>query len=200
MAQVPDRRKQKWMGDIQMRFLAINTVYFFVMLLICVVALLGPLVYEMGTEGSWEMRDRAAAEFTLLNSRFWLPLLFMFLGMGAHSTLISHRVAGPLYQFRSVLSAARNGNLTVRAALRDTDYLRTEEAIINDLMQQTGSRINEIGSHVTALRADLGRLKSAVDAGSTDQAHQQIQNLARRADSLSAVLGYFKTQPETQSS
>ena len=196
MAKVPNRRKRQWIGDLQHNLMAINTIYFTVMLLICVGALMGPLVYEMGIEGSYQMRDQAAAQFTWLNNRMWLPLLFMFLAMGAHSILISHRIAGPLYQLRRVLSAVRDGNLSGRAVLRETDYLRVEEAIINDLIQKTGARIDEIGSHANALRAGLGQLKSAVDAGSTDQARQQIQSLNEHADSLHAVLGHFQTQSD----
>ena len=112
--------------------------------------------------GPSELREQAATQFTWVNSRFWLPLLFMFLGMGAHSILISHRVAGPLYQLRRVLSAVRDGDLSVRVTLRKADYLAAEEAIINELIRETGSRVDEVGSHATALKAGLDQLQAAV--------------------------------------
>lgn len=63
MPKQPNRRNRVWVGDLQHHLLAINTIYFALMLLICVAALFGPLVYDMGTEGSYSLRDQAARQF-----------------------------------------------------------------------------------------------------------------------------------------
>lgn len=120
----------------------------------------------------------------------------MFLGLGAHSVLVSHRIAGPLYQLRRLLSAVADGNLAVRAVLRERDYLGVEGTIINDMIEKTGARIAEIEGCAGELRSGLGNLRTAIDGGSTEQTREHLRTLDQRSDALQAVLRQFTTRPD----
>ena len=129
------KRKRILIGDLQYRLLAVNLLYFAVILVLFAAILFGPLVWQLGSSSlSPAERDQAATQFLSLHARLWPPLLALLVFLGVHSVYVSHRIAGPLYQFRRLLHAVKDGNLTVRARIRDKDYLDSEAAVINELI------------------------------------------------------------------
>ena len=104
MAKQPDRRKRVLIDELQYRMLRVNLAYFFVILLVFLVSLFGPLVVQLlNADGSFFARERVAHQFLLLDDTIWLPLILTFSCLGLHSILVSHRIAGPLHQLRQLL-------------------------------------------------------------------------------------------------
>ena len=194
-----DRRRRVLIDDLQYRLLKVNVSYFFLILLIFISALFVPLVVQLlGSEASSFAREEAATKFLWLQDEVWLPVLWTFFCLGAHSILVSHRIAGPLYQLRRVLGAVGDGNFAVRAVLRDKDYLRKEEAVVNEMIVKLGTRIAEIDEYAAQIQAQLSGLRTAIDARETGEALETLGSVDEQFDSLSAVLNEFDTGDEDQ--
>ena len=169
MAKIRNRRKRLFIDELQVRLLSINVAYFAAILLIFAVALFAPLVIQLvgSTEGpEWE-QQLVAAQFLYLSNTIWLPLVLTFVALGAHSVLISHRIAGPLYRLRSLLRSVAEGNFVARAALRDKDYLKTDAKVVNDMIEKLSALIEDVDERAYELHKTVQQLKTAFEAGQT---------------------------------
>jgi methyl-accepting chemotaxis protein len=55
--------------------------------------------------------------------------------------VLSHRVAGPIYHFRRVFDAVRDGDLTARIHLRPGDEFQKEAESFNEMMDSVSKRV-----------------------------------------------------------
>lgn len=198
MAKTPNRRKRLFIDELQIRLLSINVAYFAAILLIFAVALFAPLVIQLvgGTEGPEREQQLVAEQFLYLSNTIWLPLLFTFVALGAHSVLVSHRIAGPLYQLRRLLRGVAEGNFVPRAVLRDKDYLKKEEKVVNDMIEKLGALIEDVDKRAYELRKTVQQLKTTLGASQTQDVQTCLETLDQNAEALDASLSRFKTRPE----
>ena len=190
------KRKRILIDDLQYRLLAVNLLYFAVILVLFAAILFGPLVWQLGSSNlSPVERDQAATQLLSLHAWVWPPLLALLVLLAIHSVYVSHRIAGPLYQFRRLLRAVKDGNLTVRARLREKDYLESEAAIINELIESLSTRIRGIEEQSVEVREGLDKLRRVADRGSREELSQNIRSLRKQADQLQLALSQFKTGP-----
>ncbi len=191
------KRKRILIGDLQYRLLAVNLLYFAVILVLFAAILFGPLVWQLGSSNlSPAERDQAATQLLSLHARVWPPLLALLVFLAVHSVYVSHRIAGPLYQFRRLLHAVKDGNLTVRARIRDKDYLDSEAAVINELIEGLSTRIKGIEEQAVEVREGLDKLRRAADRGSREELSENIRSVRKQADQLQRSLSQFRTVPE----
>ena len=192
------RRRRIVVDGLQYRLLAINLLYFLVILLILAAFLFTPLVLKLrdGTTLSAVEQQEVASQFLTLHKRIWPALLITFGLLSVHSILVSHRIAGPLYQFRRILKALRDGDLTVRATFRSNDYLRKEEAIINEMIEAFRAKIKNIDAQSWHLRAGLGALEQAIDGSTVDTLRERIGSLEAGAERLQVSVDQFMTEAE----
>ncbi len=190
------KRKRILIGDLQYRLLAVNLLYFAVIVVLFAAILFGPLVWQLGSSGlSPAERGQAATQLLSLHARVWPPLLALLVFLAVHSVYVSHRIAGPLFQFRRLLHAVKDGNLTVRASIRDKDYLESEAAVINELIEALSTRIKGIEEHSVEILEGVDKLRRAADRGSRDELGQNIRSLRKQVHQLQLSLSQFKTVP-----
>ena len=195
MATRRNRRRRILIDELQYRLLVVNISYFVIILAIFVSALFAPLVVRLlDPEATTFTREEVASQFLWLDESVWLPLLFTLFCLGLHSVFVSHRIAGPLYQLRGLLQTVADGNFTKRAVLRRKDYLQKEEAVVNEMIEKLGTRIEEVGEQAAALRATVDQLRVALDRGATGEALEYLQGVAESTGSLNAALSHFKTR------
>ncbi len=65
-----------------------------------------------------------------------LSLLFLFL-VGILGIVFSHRTAGPMYHFKRVFNAVKNGDKSQRVRLRPTDDFQDVAKAFNDMMDKS---------------------------------------------------------------
>lgn len=201
MARPMNRRKRVLIDELQYRMLRVNIAYFFVIFLIFVASLFGPLGMQLlNDEVSFLARERVAQQFLLLDEAIWLPLLLTFFCLGLHSVLVSHRIAGPLVQLRRLLGAIGDGDLAVRAVLREKDYLRKEETALNSMIDKLGTRLSHVEEQAAELETKLGWLRTAIATGSRGAVLDQLKTLDEHAESLNSMLRQFKFRPVMASS
>ena len=190
----PNRRRRILVDDTQYRLLAVNVIHVAVVLVLFAVILFGPLVWQLGSGNlTLAEREQASTQLLSLYTRVWLPLLIAFVFLAVHFVYVSHRIGGPLYQFRRLLRAVRDGDLTVRAKLRRKDYLQNEAQIINELIDTMGSKIRGVEAHSEEVRRGLEKLRNAIDRGSRKEIAKLMDRLGTQTEQLQASLGEFRT-------
>ena len=86
----------------QHRFLALNLIYFVLLLTAAAIAFFAPLILP-ASEGNEVARD-----LLVLNSRVWPALVLLAIFFVCHSILASHKVAGAIYRFCKVFEKVAN--------------------------------------------------------------------------------------------
>ncbi len=197
---MPRFRRRRFLIDaFQYRLLAINLVYSCLIVLVFAGALFGPLTEQLlSGDASTPMWEDAAEQFLALDDRIWLPMLLTLCCFAVHSILLSHRIAGPLYQFRRLLSQVGDGNLAVRAKVRKRDYLVKEETVVNHMIERVGTRIADIDDKARELHPGLRSLRSAIHSGRKEDILMCLESLDENSACLSAMLSQFKTRREAK--
>lgn len=151
------RRRRILVDSFQSRLLAISLTYFGVVLLTFAGALFIPLVLQLESNStSWDQKMVASSQFLALHSRLWPAMAVLFVLVAIHIVIVSHRVAGPLYQFRKAFRAVAEGDVRRRVAIRKNDYLTKEMAAINEML-------SSIERHIEASRASSERAMAALE-------------------------------------
>ncbi len=97
----PYKRRRILIDAFQYRLLMANLAYFGTIVLVFAVVVFLPLVFQLRPGKAEELAD----EFLSFHARLWPALFIVLVLLAFHSVLLSHRIAGPLYRFRSVLRA-----------------------------------------------------------------------------------------------
>ena len=191
----PYRRRRILIDRLQYRLLAVNVLYFGVVAVVFAVLLFGPLIQQLLVQNlDPAERDNASVAFLALHQRIWPPLIIAFLCLTAHSIFVSHRIAGPLYQFRKLFARMKEGDLTVRARLRRGDYLTSEADIINEMGASLERRLLETQKNGLDLCAGLESLKRELaNLRPTAEVLQLMEILDSRADRFRESIVGFKT-------
>ena len=84
----------------------------------------------------------------------------------------------------------------MRATFRSNDYLRKEEAIINEMIEALRAKIKNIDAQSWHLRAGLGALEQAIDGSTVDTLRERIGSLEAGAERLQVSVDQFMTEAE----
>jgi hypothetical protein len=105
------RKKARLLRDtFQYRIIAVSLFYQLVITMTFAAALFVPTMMQLdGSSPSSAEAQQAAVEFLVLHKRVWPALLVAIAGLVVHAVLFSHRIAGPLYRFRTIFKAVTEG-------------------------------------------------------------------------------------------
>lgn len=108
-----------------------------------------------------------------------LPLVLILAGFSlvlstalvtAFVVILSHRIAGPLYRFRTVMEDLAKRRLAVHTRLRPDDQLGA-------LSEPTGQALDTLRTDLAALRTDLDQARTALAAGDLPTATRALADL-----------------------
>jgi len=136
------RRRQVIVQGFQARFVAIHMLWMVGLLLAFAVLLVGPFVMEL-IDTDVVARPEVATSFLHLHAALWPLLLGLLACAAAVHIWMSHRVAGPLYQFRKAFAAVLAGKLTVRVRVRTNDFLVSEASELDEMIGFLRHRIGQ---------------------------------------------------------
>jgi methyl-accepting chemotaxis protein len=176
------KRRQFLIDPLQYHLLLVNLTYFFTIVLVFAAAVFAPTMMDMNS-GSWEQRQDAANQFLSLHARIWPAVLVLFALLVAHSVVMSHRIAGPLYRFRRVFSQISEGDLAIRAVIRKRDYLRKEADSINQMIAGLCDKVQSIEAESAELAAIVDAIDEAVTTDSPE-ARVLLERLGNQAAEL----------------
>ncbi len=155
-------RKKILIDRLQYKLLGIHLLHLTCIILLFLIAIFFPVILALYGGSSPEQAEQASAEFLGLHKRIWpaVPVALILISM--HSILISHRIAGPLYRFRKVFEAVGRGDLSIRAVIRNKDYLGQEADSLNRMIDGLEARIRSIDDNVGEVRSACSRLEAVL--------------------------------------
>jgi methyl-accepting chemotaxis protein len=191
----PLLRRRILISTFQYRLLVVNFFYYCAIVLIVAGVLFLPPMWQLRSATSFEESEHVAVAFLFLHARLW-PALLLVLGLLAfHSVIVSHRIAGPLYRFERIWTAMAAGDLSVRARLRKSDYLKREAAVMNEMIAALAARISDLDAQIAAVRASFDDVRRAREGGSAETLDRRLQHLGGLLDDLATRMGQFRVAP-----
>ena len=154
-------RRRKYIVDRELQFdlVRAHLILFGTSLGFLAVGIFAPLVTELNGPVLPEDQMLTAATMMLyMHERMWLlfALTSVFLILGL--LRLSHKIAGPLYRFRRVVSEAKAGVPTRDIRLRRGDFLHQEAKLLSQLiadMTEQADMLRRTGREVNTLREKI---------------------------------------------
>ena len=105
----------------------------------------------------------------------------------------THRIAGPLYQFRRLFRSIASGDLSVRAAIRKNDYLTREVVDINNMVKSLRLRVDHCNETSKKALVALAALREAASSGNSSEVQRLSADVELHLTRLDGGLGFFTT-------
>ena len=191
------KRRSAFVHPLQARILTLVLTYTLIIFTMLAIPVFRPLMQTLDNPAlSWQERAVVANDLLNLHARYWPWAL----GAGAvllihclHTLRVVHRIAGPLYRFKQLYRQIGEGNLSIRATLRQYDCLMPEADLLNRMTTQLQTRISASKQAQTTLALDVERLKEAVARERNPILATLVQQTERDLASLKESLDWFKT-------
>jgi len=188
-------RRKRYIIDkrLQYRLMIYNGIYLLVIILAIGVGLVLPLVLELSNPDlSLAQQGEAVNKILYLQSRLSPVLLIVFLILIAHSVVVSHRIAGPLYRFRSTFNQVAQGDLSRVTRIRKGDFLLNEQAKIEEMIEALRSRLHHIKNEHAVMERSLQSLAEYPLGASNEELAAIIAQLKEGNARLKKELEYFR--------
>lgn len=191
------RRRLAFVHPIQARLLILPLTYTMMIALLLAIPVFRPLMQALDNPAlSWQERAVVATDLLNLHARYWpwaLGAVAVLTIHCLHSLRVVHRIAGPLYRFKQLYREIGEGDLSIRATLRQHDYLTPEADLLNRMTAQLQARISTSKQAQTTLALDVERLKEAVAREHNPTLATLVQQTEQDLASLKESLDWFKT-------
>jgi nitrogen fixation/metabolism regulation signal transduction histidine kinase len=165
-------------------------------MIVIAVSLFAPLIFQLNhVDANSVEASEAALKILYLHDKFWLPVSLTLVLVALHSLSTTHKIAGPLYRFRTVFEAIRSGVLPRPVRLRKRDFLTTEMNAINNMLISLRAQAEEVqtaAAKLHGLTSKYGEL--ANHAGANGAAEEIWNDLVKTENQLSEVLGRLKIE------
>jgi methyl-accepting chemotaxis protein len=146
------RRRRYLVHTVQYHLLMAVMVYFLAALTGVVAVVFGPLVLDFSGGSTYTMEKyEAAGVFLRLHQQFWPVVLLLIVLVVLHSILVSHRIGGPLYRFRTVFKAVGQGDLSMSVRLRRHDYVKAEAEELDQMIASLRNHVQRAQSSCASL-------------------------------------------------
>lgn len=193
------RRYLLW-DTVQPRFLAVNVAHQGVVFLTFAASLFIPLMMKLH---NLPLASPEAAtigyQFTVLHDSIWPAFPIALALIVIHSVFFSHRIAGPLYRFRSVFKALSQGDLTVSTTIRKGDYLQQEAGSLGEMVGELRSKLSRVETDCQALQGLVSELKQKLEGDSTKAAKEVLARLEQQAQHLMGDVRQFQLNKDSKS-
>lgn len=187
------KRRQVLVGGLQYRFLVRNLFYLIAMALVFVPTILLPLVMTLDdTTMPPEQRDEAARRILALYGYIWVGIPVVLVLCMAHSLLVSHRVAGPLYRFNCIFRSVAAGDLSMSVRIRRGDYLWDEARSMDEMIGSLARKIRAIRERHDEATTTLPLLMEALARGERTDSVVLGGRLTSQLDDLGRQVRQFK--------
>ncbi len=187
--------------SLQYRFLAMVLIYSMIIIIFLAAFLFLPDIIKFQDEGlSLEVRAVAANKVLTLHSRVWPAVIALICILGLHSLLVFHRFVGPLYRFRWAFEKVRNGDLSFQVKLREKDYLRQEEKVLNEMIEILNGKVGSIQLASQDALKSLTKLEQrANDVSNWTETDKELLGAHRQhLDKLMETTRYFRLEKGEQ--
>jgi hypothetical protein len=186
-------RRRKYIIDsrLQLKILVISLCYVLFFFIVLIVSLYSPLIPRLNRTAysTWESVE-AAKQILFLHKQLWPASLLGLIAISIHSIITSHRIVGPLYRFRRILTLLRNGIISRPVILRRRDFLKTEMKAVNDMLESLHLRFSEIKTAEFELSKAIEACN--YNSGSPNEISTQMAQIRVLRDQLSEKISGLK--------
>ena len=191
----PGRKSHLVDKRLQYRFVFVSLSYIAFFLVVLGFSLFIPLVVQLGRHDlDPEKALRAADQFLYLHTIFWPVTLVVMAGIAVHAIRVSHRVAGPLYRHRGILTKVKEGTIPGPFRVRKKDYLQEETAVINAMLDSLREKIGGLQEDQTHLTEGLGKVSSMLGKASSEELRNALVALTGDVREFESKLNSFKVE------
>ncbi len=141
---------------LQSKVIVTSMMYMFLVLVVTICTILFPAISEMYTSTDLNVKYKAAQAFLLLAKNLLPSTIVLFLFFFIHLVIITHRICGPLVNFRNTFNRMATGDLTRKVHLRKGDYLVRE-------CNQINSMIEGLSEHIQTVRANHDKMSAMLE-------------------------------------
>ncbi len=178
---------------LQYRLLIYNGIYLLVIILTIAAGLLLPLVLELSSPHlSVAQQGEVVNKILYLHSRLTPILVIVFLILIAHSVVVSHKIAGPLYRFRATFDQVAEGDLSRMTKIRKGDFLLNEQTKIEEMIEALGSRLHHLKNEHAVMERTLQELEGCYVGAPNEKLAAIIAQLLECNSRLKRELEYFR--------
>jgi len=179
--------------DIQIGLLFNSFLYVLLFVAVIGVAFFVPLMAQLTDAESPSARTvKAGNHMRYLYSYFWPAVILAMILIFLHSVRASHKVAGPLYRFRVVLEALKEGVISSPISIRKGDCLQQEADLINEVLMSLRQNLEGLQEAQVQLNQALTEYREELGRDHSTEEEERIRDLTERADQLTDRLRYFK--------
>ncbi len=187
------RRKFFVNRDLQMALLRNSFLYVLLFVAVIGVVFIIPLVEGLtDTEGAFQRTVHVGKQIRYLYTYFWPAVSLAMILIFLHSIRTSHKIAGPLYRFKLVLEALREGEISPPIRIRKGDYLHPEAELINQVLESLRQNLESLQQAQVQLHEVLSEYRRELGHGITPEEEERLRDLAEKTTLLADRLGHFK--------
>jgi len=179
--------------DVQIALLRNSFLYLLLFVAVIGIVFFVPLMAELtGTENPSERTVPLGDQMRYLHDYIWIALILAMILIFLHSVRTSHRVAGPLYRFKVVLEALKEGEISSPIRIRKGDYLHEEADLINQVLESLRQNLEGLQQAQEQLKQALSEYRRELGENLSTEEKERVRVLTEKTDQLGDRLGYFK--------
>jgi signal transduction histidine kinase len=177
-------------NKIHFKMMLANLTLMLLVFAVVIGAVLYPFYHEIFKIDDIYAQHYSAKFFIVLLDRLSLALITVLLISLLYQMIINHKFCGPLVNFSHTFKKIAQGDFTRKVFLRRNDFLKTEAAQVNDM-------IDSLSDHIMTLKKDHDRLLLTLENASEDTMERadyrnMLETLKKQADICHKHLSIFK--------
>ena len=127
-----------------------------------------------------------------LYTYFWPAVILAMILIFLHSVRASHKVAGPLYRFKLVLEALKEGEISSPISIRKGDYLQQEADLINQVLESLRQNLEGLQQSQVQLNQALSEYRRELGQNLSTEEEECVGDLTEEVTLLADRLRHFK--------
>lgn len=177
----PWRRRNYFIHKrIQTKYAILTVSLLLLYTMILLVAVFAPYAMALFSDLPLSERSQAAEVLLMLDKNIWPGIGVVIILFGVLSIFITHKLAGPVFVFERMAKNMAEGDLTVRAHLRDGDDLHDLAEYMNQMADSTETVLMNLDKEYKKMSLYVAELESELDA--RDISEKAIVELVKKID------------------
>lgn len=171
--------------SLQFKIILMSMLYMFMVMIVTTgVILLQPL-YDMFMSSDLNIQYAAAKTFLILAKQLMPASVCVFALFFFHHLFVTHRICGPMVNFRHTFEKIAQGDLTRKVVLRKKDYLKQEGEAINAMIDGLTDHLKRVQADQTHLIRSLeSSLEKVQDPVTRKEMGTLLENLRQSVGAL----------------
>jgi methyl-accepting chemotaxis protein len=197
MAEKKQRRLKNFIlsHDAQLRIIIPNLYWMLLIVVATLGVVLSPLMIDMILADDIEIQYRAAITFLALIKRLVPTIIAMFVLIFLHQIIITHRICGPMINFRLAFKKISEGDFLSKVGIRREDYMKSECESINEMIDGLNYLVKRVKVSNEKQIESIEKIMNRVDDIKTkDQVQEALELLKREANNVKKNLSDFKLE------